>query len=145
MGCEGTVNIFYELHRDIPREGPGNRESTRKAYESLNLPATPSILDVGCGPGDQTLELAKLSKSNVVAVDIQESFLAVLKHRAAQEGLSDYITPVQASMKNMNFPELSFDLIWSEGAIYIMGFAHGLAQWRQFLKPRGYMVVSELS
>lgn len=84
MGCEGTKNIFYELHRDIPREGPRNRESTRKAYEYLNLPANPSILDVGCGPGDQTLELAKLSKSSVVAVYIQESFLTVLKHRAVQ-------------------------------------------------------------
>lgn len=35
------------------------------------------------------------------------------------------------------------DLIWSEGAIYIMGFSAGLRAWRRLLRPRGVMVITE--
>jgi SAM-dependent methyltransferase len=55
------------------------------------------------------------------------------------------ITTVNASMFDMQFPAESFDLIWSEGAIYIAGFAAGLSAWRRFLKPGGWLAVSELS
>jgi hypothetical protein len=47
--------FFFEIHQDNPREGPGNLESTKKAFSMLNnLPESPRILDVGCGPGRQT-------------------------------------------------------------------------------------------
>ena len=41
--------------------------------------------------------------------------------------------------------EGSFDLIWSEGAIYFLGFEAGLRLWRDFLAPDGIIVVSECS
>ena len=37
------------------------------------------------------------------------------------------------------------DLLWSEGAVYIMGFEEGVKAWRRFLKPGGCLAVSELS
>jgi len=47
-----TMEIFFEIHRDNPREGPGSFEATRKAYSALSsLPDKPVILDIGCGPG----------------------------------------------------------------------------------------------
>jgi ubiquinone/menaquinone biosynthesis C-methylase UbiE len=52
------MNIFFEIHKDLPREGPGDNESTRKAFSMLvDLPAEPDILDIACGPGMQTIEL----------------------------------------------------------------------------------------
>lgn len=141
------MNIFFEIHKDIPREGPGNRETTRRTFESLRpmLPERLRILDIGCGPGDQTLELAHASKSEITAVDIQEPFLNDLLQKAQQEGVGDYIQTMKASMFDLELPEASYDLIWSEGAIYIMGFENGIRSWKKFLKPGGFLVVSELS
>ena len=34
-------------------------------------------------------------------------------------------------------------MIWSEGAIYNIGFSHGIKLWREFLKPHGWLVVSD--
>ena len=48
-------------------------------------------------------------------------------------------------MNALPFPENSFDLIWSEGAIYVMGFEAGLRARRRLVRPGGHVVVSELS
>lgn len=136
--------LFWEVHYNLPREGPGNNAATRTAYASLKaLPAEPRILDVGCGPGMQTLELASCSAGLITAVDTRESFLQELAKRAAQAGMTERIKPVQASMFSLPFAPESFDLIWSEGAIYIMGFERGLREWRPLLASGGYLVASE--
>jgi SAM-dependent methyltransferase len=41
------------------------------------------------------------------------------------------------------FPDGSFDLVWSEGAIYLVGFEAGLRRWRRLLRPGGYVAVTE--
>ncbi|MGI6424961.1 MAG: hypothetical protein ACOX2A_07020 [Tepidanaerobacteraceae bacterium] len=46
---------------------------------------------------------------------------------------------------NLTLEEKSFDVIWSEGAIYNIGFEKGLSLWRKYLKDNGYIAVSEIS
>lgn len=140
------MDIFFEIHKNLPRESPGNNEATRKAYSFLkNSPPKPHILDIGCGPGMQTIELAKLSEGKIFALDNHPPFLKDLMRRAKMEGMLNRIEIINCSMFNMNFEENSFDIIWSEGAIYIYGFKQGLKDWRFFLKDNGYFVVSEIS
>jgi ubiquinone/menaquinone biosynthesis C-methylase UbiE len=143
---EKMPKIFWEVHSGLPREGPGDNVSTRKAYLMLkDLPKNPRILDIGCGPGMQTIELAKLSSGRIDALDNHEPFLEDLGKRAEKEGVSEIIRPVKGDMFNLNYEDSSFDLIWSEGAIYIIGFEKGLREWRRLVTAKGYVVVSELS
>ncbi len=140
------MEIFREIHSGLPQEGPGNDESTQRALGLVpNLPAVPKILDVGCGPGRQTLALASRTDGKITAVDTHQPFLEELKKRSRAAGLSDRIFTRNCSMAEMNFAEHSFDLIWSEGAIYIMGFQDGLENWRRFLKPRGCLAATEVA
>ncbi|MEW6497943.1 MAG: class I SAM-dependent methyltransferase [Cyanobacteriota bacterium] len=140
------MDIFFELHQGLPREAPGNQESTRRAFSLLtHLPPKPSILDIGCGPGQQSIVLAQLSDGVITAVDTHEPFLEELKRRAIAQGVSEQVRFINASMFSLEFEAHSFDLIWSEGAIYIIGFEQGLKTWKPLLKPGGYLVVSELS
>ncbi|MFP4120539.1 MAG: class I SAM-dependent methyltransferase [Coleofasciculus sp.] len=139
------MNIFFEIHQNLPREAPGDNASTRKAFSLLtNVPPQPKILDIGCGPGMQTIELAKLTDGQITAVDTHQPFLDELQRRALAEGVSDNINPVNQSMLSLDFVPHIFDILWSEGAIYIMGFETGLKSWRTLLKTGGYLVVSEL-
>lgn len=141
-----SMKIFYELHEKLPRQGPGDSTSTAKAYRlASSLPETPRILDVGCGSGIQTIELAKLSGGTVTGLDNHRPFLDKLLSEAAKSGLTGQIEAVEGAMEELPFKEESFDLIWSEGAIYIMGFEKGLAEWKRFLKPGGYISVSDMS
>ena len=138
--------IFFEIHRDNPREGPGSFEATRKAYSALTgLPDKPIILDIGCGPGQQTLDLASLSAGIIYAIDNYEPYLKALQAKVDQKGLADRVFPQAGDMNALPFEQAHFDIIWAEGSIYLMGFENGLTAWRPYLKPTGYIVVSEIS
>ena len=138
------MDYFIELFCTLPRGGPGDNASTRRAFEAMaSLPPEPRILDVGCGPGVQTIELLRLSRGVVVALDLLPQMMARVTKAAAEAGLSDRIETVQADMKDMPFEPASFDAIWSEGAIYLIGFEAGLARFREFVRPGGYVAVSE--
>lgn len=136
--------LFYELFRDLPRQGPGSIFSTRKAYELISgLPEKPDILDVGCGHGMQSLELARLSQGKVIATDNYQPFLDRLKVESMAAELDHYLTTQNASMFELPFEDNTFDLIWSEGAIYIMGFEEGLKNWKKLLKPGGFVAITD--
>jgi len=137
--------FFWTVHSGLPRAGPGDNRSTRRAYMMLeDLPKNPRILDVGCGPGMQTVELAKLSGGQIVALDFHEPFLEQLKEAVKEAGVEDRVKVMEGDMRNMKFDDDSFDVVWSEGAIFIIGFEKGLREWSRLLTPRGYVVVSEL-
>jgi SAM-dependent methyltransferase len=138
--------FFYELYHNLPRQGPGCAASTRKAFASIPaLPAQPDILDVGCGSGLQTLELARITEGQVTAVDNYQYFLDELSRRAREQNIQTRITCVNKDMNQLDFDEGIFNLIWSEGAIYIIGFEKGLREWQRFLKKDGYIAVTEIA
>ncbi|MEE8577237.1 MAG: class I SAM-dependent methyltransferase, partial [candidate division Zixibacteria bacterium] len=116
---------------------------TRKAFGLLPKLSKPRILDIGCGTGVSTLELARISDGDLVAVDIEQDALDKLVKRAKEEGLSSRVTVVHSSMLEMDFPPNSFDIIWTEGAISYIGFGRGLSEWRSLLAPEGYLVVHD--
>lgn len=140
------MNLFFEIHKDIPREGPGDDKSTRQAITMLkNLPSNPTILDIGCGPGMQTIELAKRVNGKIFAIDIHKPFLDRLLDTAVNKNVLHKIEVKEMSMFSLEFKDDTFDVIWCEGAIFIIGFEKGIQKWRRYTKTGGYLVVSELS
>ena len=138
------LEFLIEVMMGLPRQGPGCFEATRRAFGLMkNLPPRPKILDAGCGVGAQTLDLARLTDGEITALDLYRRFLDRLDARIAEKQLQGRVRTVQGSMDDMNFENESFDVIWSEGAIYNIGFRKGLEYWREFVKPGGHVAVSE--
>jgi len=140
-----TTDIFFDIHHDLPREGPGRNQYTRKAFHMLPEMDKPRILDIGCGPGGQTMDLARLTQGEVIGIDIHQPYLDQLTNKIKEAGLSARVHAINCSMFNMKFPDESFDIIWAEGSIYIMGFEQGLAGWRRLIKPKGFLAVHEMT
>ena len=138
-------SLLIDLHRHQQRQGPGSLEETRKAIglTGLNQRKALNIVDIGCGTGGQTLTLAQSLDGHITAVDLFPEFLEELDARAGKAGLTNRISSLQASMEKLPFKKEAFDLIWSEGAIYLMGFEEGLKDWSRFLKPGGILAVSD--
>jgi SAM-dependent methyltransferase len=103
------------------------------------------VLDLGSGSGRAALVLAEELRTGVVAVDIHQPFLDQLQATARERGLDHLIEARCADMAAPGVPAGSIDLLWSEGAIYFLGFEEGLRLWRRLLAPGGCLAVSECS
>lgn len=139
------LEYVFELCEGLPRSGPGADEFTQRALGFIvDLPHDSIALDIGCGQGMQTIELAKHLDGEIIALDIHNVFLDMLMLEAKKQGVDSKISTLHKSMLKMDFEDETFDLIWSEGALYLMGFADGLKKCHQLLKRNGYLAVTEL-
>jgi len=113
---------------------------TRKAYELLPKLDKPNILDIGCGRGNCTMELARLSDGKITAIDIDQEALNHFKKKVEKHGLSNRIEIINCSLIQNQLPKTSFDIAWAEGVIHIIGFKRALKEIYLLLKPQGYLV-----
>jgi ubiquinone/menaquinone biosynthesis C-methylase UbiE len=144
--ADRELELLFELFAGLKRKAPGSETSTKYALARLGkLPPSPTIVDMGCGAGASTLVLAAETGGSVTAIDLSESFLDELNRAALAEGLSDNIKTICADMATLPLPDATFDVVWSEGSIYLLGFKTGLQRWRRLLRPHGWMAVTEVS
>ena len=136
-----TINIEDELNEDIFRERLN--KYTKKAFRMLPEIDKPRILDIGCGTGVPTLELARLTNGQIIGLDTDQNSLDKLNKKIKEKGLSERVETVKCSMFDMDFTDESFDVIWSEGSVSVIGFERGLRDWRRFLKPGGFLVIHD--
>lgn len=136
------MEFFFKIHNGDFRGGPGSDLSTERAYNIAKefLGKNISILDIGAGSGFQTKVLKSLVDGNITAIDRSEIYLEKIKKEVG-------VKTVNCSMDSLDssFSHNTFDLIWSEGAIYIMGLENGLRHWKHFLKQGGIIGFSHIS
>lgn len=132
---------LIELRKDHLREGLS--KYTREAYQMLPKLDKPRILDIGCGSGVPTIELARLSNGRIIGLDIDQRLLDRLEKKVKEAGFSNRVKTLKCSMFEIDFPDESFDIIWSEGSISEIGFEKGLKEWGHFLKTNGFLVVHD--
>ena len=108
-----------------------------------NLRAGPRVVELGCGPGSGSSNLAALTAGRVTALDLHAPFAAQQAAAARRAGLAHRVDPVCADMRAAPFPPACFDLVWSEGALYSVGFREGLGICLRLATPGGYIAVSE--
>jgi ubiquinone/menaquinone biosynthesis C-methylase UbiE len=133
-----TIDIIKELNYNQLRRA--FIKYTIKAFQMLPEMDKPRILDIGCGSGIPTIELARLSKGEIIGIDIDQAALDELSEKAQKLGISNRVKAINCSLFELDFPEESFDIIWAEGAIAPIGFERALKEWGRVLKINGNMV-----
>lgn len=143
---EFDFNLICEYFSAIERQGPGSPEATIRALSFIdNLSEGSRIADIGCGTGGQTIVLAQNVPGKITGIDLFPAFIDLFNANARKMKLQGRVKGVVGSMDKLTFDNEELDLIWSEGAIYNIGFEKGLNEWRRFLKHGGYIAVSEAS
>src|SRR6185436_18541422 len=102
------------------------------------------VLDVGCGIGDPTLQIAVLvgPHGRVVGVDLIDDMIATARERAAALGLA-HVEFRAADISTMELPAAAFDVVlarWS--LIYLPDVQETLARLRGTLAPGGRLAVT---
>jgi len=143
---EFDFNTICEYFSGVERQGPGSPEVTIKALSFIDhLTNESRIADLGCGTGGQTMVLAQHAPGHITGLDFFPAFIDLFNLNAGKLNLQDRVKGLVGSMDNLPFQQEELDLIWSEGAIYNIGFERGLNEWRKFLKTGGCVAVSEAS
>ncbi len=136
--------LFFDVFEALPRQGPGNHVATAKAFALCHdLPTSPAVIDLGCGVGAQTLDLADLTSGTIVAVDNHAPIIERLRAIIAEQDLSERVSAVVGDMANLGLPPASFDLLWSEGALYNLGLDSALGVCSTLLRSGGYLAFSD--
>lgn len=140
------LELLVDFHVESDRQGPGSPADTHRAAELAGIDSGGlKVIDIGCGTGASSIALAQTYNAHVTAVDLFPQFLDRLESQASDLGLSDRITVVQADMADLDLANASFDVVWSEGAAYNIGFRSAVESWRRLLRPGGVMVISEIT
>ncbi len=143
---EFDFDLICEYYSGVKRQGPGSPEVTIKALSFIdNLADESRIADIGCGTGGQTMVLAQNAPGKITGIDLFPLFIDLFNANAMKLNLQDRVTGVVGSMDNLKFQNEELDLIWSEGAIYNIGFERGLKEWKKYLKSGGFIAVTEIS
>lgn len=143
---EFDINLICEYFMQMERQGPGSPEVTIKALSFINnLNEKSQIADIGCGTGGQTMVLADKAPGFITGIDLFPAFIEIFDRNAAKAGLNERVKGIVGTMENLPFKDEELDLIWAEGSIYNIGYEKGLTEWRRFLKPGGFIAVSEAS
>ncbi len=143
---EIDFGIICDYFSGIERQGPGSPEATIKALSFIdNLTNESKIADIGCGTGGQTMVLAQNAPGRITGIDLFPKFIDLFNASARKLNLQERVEGVVGSMDKLPFQDEELDLIWSEGAIYNIGFERGLNEWKRFLIKGGYIAVSESS
>ncbi|MCK5367871.1 MAG: class I SAM-dependent methyltransferase, partial [Cyclobacteriaceae bacterium] len=139
------LELLVDFHKDAERQGPGSSFETKKALNFINKNHKLKIADIGCGSGGQTITLAQNIEGQITAVDLFPEFLDKLNLKSKELGFQGKIKTIENTMESLPFNNEEFDVIWSEGAIYIIGFEAGIKKWKNYLKSGGYLGVTEIT
>ncbi|MDD9942155.1 MAG: class I SAM-dependent methyltransferase, partial [Myxococcales bacterium] len=136
--------VFLDLFEFLPRQGPGNRACAERALRlCTELPPSPAILDLGCGVGGQTLHLAALTSGPITALDRSARCIERMREMVGRCGLLERIKPMVGDIAQPGLPPESFDLVWSEGALYNVGIEKALRVCRGSLRSGGYLAFTD--
>jgi SAM-dependent methyltransferase len=137
------IDRKIELELDIPGLRKGLLSYTRKAYRLLPPLERPRVLEIGCGRGEVTLELARLTSGYVIGIDIDDTAFSDLRSTIVHEGLNTKISIERDSLFDVKFPDHSFDLLWEEGVLHILDPVRSIPICARLLKRGCFLVACE--
>jgi SAM-dependent methyltransferase len=130
---------FFEIHRDLPREGPGEAADVAWATALAEIGPCAHIADVGCGPGaDIGALLQAAPQGQVTALDKTAHFIEEARGIWQDDGRVTLLKADMGVIRNQ------YDMIWCAGAIYFLGITQALTAWRKSLTKGGVVAFTEM-
>lgn len=125
--------------------GPSMEGERRLVRELLRLEpgGGATVLDVACGTGDFTRELARVVGPGglVIGIDVSETMLARATGLAARAGLHN-VTYVRGDAEALGFAERSFDAVCCFAALHLFADPmRALGRMHAVLRPGGRLAI----
>lgn len=133
----------YDAWYQTPLGSLSDRLEKELVFSLIDVRQGEKALDVGCGTGNYTIELARQG-AEVFGIDSSEEMLTWARRKARRNGIE--ISFQVADAQRLPFPEHSFDLIVSNGLLcFLKEPERALVEMNRVLKPGGVLVVGVLN
>lgn len=114
------------------------------SYGRMQIKPSYKVLDVGCGPGTDTIILGRLvgPAGQVIGIDYDEEMIAQAELRAKEEGIEKWVTHQRADVASLPFDSDYFDSCRSERLYqHLPNYEQALSEMTRVTKPLGWVVV----
>ena len=129
-------------HDSVLRSHRWRTAENSAGYLLPHLSAGARLLDVGCGPGTITVDLAARA-GEVVAIDAAEDILGQARAEAEQRGQAN-VTFQPGDVYHLDFPDGSFDVVHAHQVLqHLSGPAAALAEMRRVCRPGGLIAARD--
>lgn len=125
------------------------RPLKRRTYSLMQIEAGACVLDVGCGPGLDTIPLAELvgATGTVVGVDVDEGMLTHAAAYAQQANVAAHLVHQYGDVSCLPFETATFDACRAERLFQVLPISvdaeHALGELRRVTKVGGWVVVAD--
>lgn len=127
-------------------ESPVVRSIKNAALRSLNLTAESRVLDVGCGPAIDTIEIARMTAPTgfVIGIDSDPEMVAIANQRSVREGVGAQSHHLVGNAASLAFNTGEFDACFCERVMQHLTWADAHAAAREMVRvvrPEGRIAV----
>jgi len=113
--------------------------------EQLSLPKGSRVLEIGCGAGGTTVQLAKRGHL-VYALDRSQAMLRLTQEHALTSGVREVIAPILGDTHRLMFPNGAFDLVIALGVLsWLQDPDTAIVEMARVTRPGGHVLVTSLN
>jgi len=144
-GIGGDATYTHGHHESVLRSHSWRTAKNSAAYLLPDLRPGMAVLDVGCGPGTITTDLAALvAPGRVVAVDSAQAVLEQAAGYAAEAGYADRIDFAVADVHELEFPDDTFDVVHAHQVLqHVSDPIRALREMRRVCRPGGIVAARD--
>lgn len=126
---------------------PRGPETLYELVGSLNLPKSATVVDVGCGEGEKTIELARRFGFNVHGIDPVERHIEVGRQALLDGADADLVDRVRFSAgraEELAVEDASVDLIWCTEVLMYADLDRAFGEFHRIVRPGGRGLVYQV-
>lgn len=142
---DAASDYWRDVYRDPGVSGLVYRERMHTALrwiEALEFPPGCEAVDVGCGAGLMSMELARRG-IHPIATDSSPRMVSIARREAEQAGLADRIQILRADAHALPFSNERFDLVVALGLLpWVADPSRAVAEMARVLRPGGWLIVT---
>ncbi|MEU8618460.1 class I SAM-dependent methyltransferase [Streptomyces sp. NPDC048623] len=144
MSHAETAVYTHGHHESVLRSHSWRTVENSAAYLIPELRSGLDVLDVGCGPGTISADLAaRVAPGRVTAVDHAEEVLSKARAAAAERGV-DNVEFAVADVHALDFPDDSFDIVHAHQVLQHVGDpVQALREMRRVCRPGGVVAARD--